>query len=341
MGHENKRLFIRADMNSTIATGHIMRCLSVADAAAKRGIKTVFIMADTEAVELLNSRGYDYIVLDSKWDNLETEIYLMEKLIKELEIEKLLIDHYYVTEAYMKAMTSMTYTIYMDDLGSFHYSVNAIICYASYWKKFKYEENITNVKLILGCDYVPLRTEFENLPRRQISSEVKKLLVLSGGSDGFHIIRNILEKIPRTDYASIDVICGRYNEDLETLRTRYQDDPVVTVYPTVSNLIDFMKKTDVAITAGGSTLYELCAVGTPSITYSFADNQLDNVRQFAEDDLMVYAGDVRYDDIYENIIGMLHRYRSMEKRKELSMRMQELVDGLGAQRIVERLFSTI
>ena len=73
-----------------------------------------------------------------------------------------------------------------------------------------------------------------------------------------------------------------------------------------------MKKVDVAISAGGTTLYELCACGTPTISYSFADNQLNNVKQFDEDGIIPYAGDVRYEDISlsirNNIKKMMNRY---------------------------------
>lgn len=67
----------------------------------------------------------------------------------------------------------------------------------------------------------------------------------------------------------------------------------------------YMMEADIAISAGGSTLYELCAIGTPTISYSFADNQLDNVTKFAEDGLIAYAGDARYQNVVPKIIDIL------------------------------------
>ena len=64
-----------------------------------------------------------------------------------------------------------------------------------------------------------------------------------------------------------------------------------------------MQEADLAISAGGTTLYELCAVGTPTICYSMADNQLDNVRQFEKDGLMYYAGDARQDGFVSGVSG--------------------------------------
>ena len=59
-------LYIRVDMNDKIATGHMMRCLAVADAARMKGEDTTFILADWQAVELLRQRGYEFVVLHSQ-----------------------------------------------------------------------------------------------------------------------------------------------------------------------------------------------------------------------------------------------------------------------------------
>ena len=95
---------------------------------------------------------------------------------------------------------------------------------------------------------------------------------------------------------------------------------------------------DVAVSAGGTTLYELCACGTPTITYSCADNQLNNVLQFQEDGLMAYAGDIRNTNIFKKTEALLKRLDdSYQLRKECSEKMQGLVDGNGSIRIAEEL----
>ena len=88
----------------------------------------------------------------------------------------------------------------------------------------------------------------------------------------------------------------------------------------------------------GATLYELCATGTPTITYSFADNQLDNVRQFAEDGIMRYAGDIRYDKVYENIRTIVEVYQEKNYRNQVSDKMKHLIDGQGAHKLIRTLF---
>ena len=96
-----------------------------------------------------------------------------------------------------------------------------------------------------------------------------------------------------------------------------------------------MKSADIAVSAGGTTLYELCACGTPTISYAFADNQLNNVIQFQEDEIIDYAGDARCGNLIEKILYYLEQYRSdKDLRLKRARKMQQLVDGNGSMRIV-------
>jgi len=102
-----------------------------------------------------------------------------------------------------------------------------------------------------------------------------------------------------------------------------------------------MQEADLAVSAGGTTLYELCAVGIPAISYSFADNQLYNVKQFDEDGIIEYAGDARYEDIVANVMNLCARYSAdADLREERSLRMQQAVDGKGAGRIAGVILSS-
>ena len=331
-------LYIRVDMNQTIATGHVMRCLSIAEAARDEGADVVFILADTQAEDLIQSKGFRTIVLNSTWNDLEKELPNLLDLIAKENIETLLVDSYYVTETYLEALNHATSVAYIDDLNRIHYPVDTLIAYANYWKKMNYEENYPDTKLLLGCDYVPLRKEFQNLPPKRIRENVENLLILTGGSDNFGISEKILDHLPLEQYKKIDVICGRYFEQFDYLKTKYSNCQSVHLHKAVENIIDYMLDADVAISAGGTTLYELCATGTPTITYSFADNQLDNVRQFEEDGIMRYLGDIRLSAFRNGIDTLISEYYKMNRRQQLSQSMRSMIDGNGANRIIKKLF---
>lgn len=332
-----KRLYIRVDMNQTIATGHVMRCLSIAAAARDEGVDAIFILADDQAEDLIHSKGFRTIVLNSTWNDLEKELPDLLDLIARETIETILVDSYYVTEKYLAALNKVTSVAYIDDLNSFHYPVDTLIAYANYWKKMNYEENYPDTKLLLGCSYVPLRKEFQNLPPKLIRENVENLLILTGGSDNFGISENILDHLSLKQYKIINVICGRYYEKFDYLKAKYQDFENVHLYQAVENIIGYMLDADIAISAGGTTLYELCATGTPTITYAFADNQLDNVRQFEKDGMMHYLGDIRYEDVYENTNDVLIKLNRCDIRKNISDRMRKFLDGMGANRIFSEI----
>ena len=100
-----------------------------------------------------------------------------------------------------------------------------------------------------------------------------------------------------------------------------------------------MQEADIAITAGGTTVYELCACGTPSVCYVMADNQMPNARALAREGLMLYGGDVRQGHWQEEVFVRLDRLLAdAGLRKEMAAGMQRLVDGKGADRIARALW---
>lgn len=330
-------LYIRVDANETIATGHVMRCLSIADAARELGEDTTFIMADKSAERLVNAKGYNTVILDSAWNDMDSEAEKLITLIQKDKISRLLIDSYQVTEKYLKILSEVTKVAYIDDLDKFVYPVNTLICYAAYAEKFNYASRYHDTTLLLGTKYAPLRKEFCGLDKKNIRNNIKNILVLSGGTDSLNVLQQILDKLAKLDGIKIDAICGIYNPNFDDLCKRYAQHDNIVLHRSSNNIIDFMRTADVAISAAGTTLYELCACGTPTISYIIADNQIDNATWFAEHDVIELAGDARKDDIGSNLNGILERYKNREYRKMLSDKMQDMVDGYGASRIVEQI----
>ena len=122
---------IRVDMNNQIATGHLMRCLSISEALRLQNEEVVFIISDEQPVELLRQKNFRYIVLNTKWNDMESEVKALTKIINDENIDKLLIDSYQVTYKYLNEISNITKTIYIDDLGKFEYPVDTVICYAN------------------------------------------------------------------------------------------------------------------------------------------------------------------------------------------------------------------
>ncbi len=331
-------LYIRVDMNNRIATGHVMRCLSVADAAKTLGEEVTFLLADNQAAGLVRKRGHHAVVLNTPWDDMAAELPKLRDMIWDHGIERILIDSYQVTPSYLGELKKYTEVFYLDDLNAFHYPVDGLICYANYWQRFQYEESYTDTKLFLGTQYIPLGESFSHCGPKEIKPGVEHLLLLSGGSDPYDILAGMLRQIHRERYRKISVICGVYYPKYKELCDKYQKDENISIYQGVPDMVRFMQEADLAVSAGGTTLYELCAVGTPAISYSFADNQLGNVEKFEEDGMISYAGDLRRDPVAEHVAAYLDYFgQNRQVRGERSLKMQELVDGKGALRIAKAL----
>ena len=331
-------IFIRTDMNEKIATGHVMRCLSIADALKEKGEEVHFLLADEQAQNLIQSRGYESIVLHTVWNDMDSEIPVLLAAIDRYKISRILIDSYQVTLKYLTEIKKMVQIMYIDDLKLFCYPVDVVVCYANYWSRFYSRQNDPSTIFLLGTKYVPLRKVFWNCERKKITKGAGRLLLLSGGSDPYDFLEQTLMLLDLRVFQHIDVICGRYNTNYNALAELYRKYKNIKFHRAINNVEEYMQKADIAISAGGTTLYELCACGMPTISYAFADNQLDNVKQFQEDGLIDYAGDARIDDIAENVNQYLKKYQDdWQLREKKSAKMQEMVDGKGAMRLAEAL----
>lgn len=325
---------IRVDANNIIATGHLFRCISIAEALRELGEDVTFIMADNNGVSLLEDR-FPYIILDTDWRDMNSELAILRDILEQENAKKLIIDSYQVTENYLSEIRKYVKTTYIDDVNAFYYDVDELICYANYYRNNKYEERYSKTKLLLGCNYVPLRKEFRNVPDKVIKPDIDELLIMSGGTDSYNFIGNILENIDSSQYKRVNAICGRYNAYYDVLYKKYNGTNVNIVRST-DNIIDYMLNADIAISASGVTLYELCACGTPTLSYVMADNQIDNAVQFDKDGIISYMGDIRKGNVINNIITNLNSY-DMKKRQIQSLSMKQYVDKNGALNIAEEV----
>jgi pseudaminic acid biosynthesis-associated protein PseG len=333
-------IYIRTDSNNTIATGHVMRCLSIAKALKKSGEECIFITADSYSDELIKSNGFDRICLNSEWSNPNSEVEVLVKLIKDKGIKKLLIDSYYVTEGYLEFIKEYTKLIYIDDINSLTYPVDMLINYSGSYENFKYDINYKNTqtKLLLGYDYVPLREEFQNI-KPEVRDNVKQILFTMGGTDENNLSAEFIGNIiSNTNFNNIifHIVIGRFNKNLEELNKLVSNYLNIKLHFNVRNMAKLMKQCDIAISAGGTTLLELCACGVPTISFTIADNQIAGTKCLSDKSSIIYAGDVRKDtdkcmkNIFENMQKLV---KNTEKRSYLSKNMKNIIDGNGANRI--------
>ncbi|EJP6470959.1 UDP-2,4-diacetamido-2,4,6-trideoxy-beta-L-altropyranose hydrolase [Clostridium sporogenes] len=341
-------LFIRVDANKKIGIGHMMRCLSIAEEAVKQGVDSTFIVSDEESKQIIDRFGFSTICLNSKWNNMNEEIDILLRTIFRNKIRKLIVDSYYVTKEYIKIVGRNTTLIYLGDLKYYAENIDCIINYNNYYYKFNYDNMFKNknTKLLLGTKYFPIRSEFFNR-KSKVKKDASNLLITAGGNDMYNVTGKLLDYfINKKNEKNIhfDIVVGSLSDNIEFLKTFEDKYDNIKLHINTNNMAQLMIKSDIAISAGGTTLYELCACGVPTICYAFVDNQLDSINEFSDNGIMISIGDIRdKQDVYINLIYekvqlMKNNYNI---RKKMSNMMQHLVDDKGSYRIVKEINTLI
>lgn len=335
-------IVIRADANSKIGMGHVMRCLSVAERLRRMGERVCFLTADESAVALLQDRRYEVRVLHTDYSHMEEETQSLLEALKELSPHTVLIDSYFVTKRYLEELRRHVRTAYLDDMYAFSYPVDLLINYNLYGTELGYREDasLKGTKLLLGPDYAPVRDEFTNVAYR-VKEQAARVLISTGGSDTYNIAGQLLEEFFRQgSELCFEVVSGAMNPHLSDLNHLAEEHGNITIHSNVRNMAELMKECDVAISAGGSTMYELGAVGVPTLCFSFVDNQERLAESFGKKGFAAYMGNYLVDgrQLIRNICTETARLaENFEARLNLSRRARGLVDGLGAERIANEL----
>ena len=331
--------FIRADANPNIGMGHVMRCLSIADALRDSKQDVIFILADKTVEPLIKTRGYEAFILNSDYKDMDSELPSWPKQ----KPYAIIVDSYFVTSSYLTSLKQRTEAkiIYIDDLASFPYPVDILIAYNAYADSQTYEKLYGLRKLpclILGLSYAPLREMFQNVPHREQPEQVKNILISTGGADFLHLAKQFLQYPLPKDYV-YHLLIGSLNTDKDEIEQLANGKSNVVLHENVSDMRSLIESCDVAISAAGSTLYEICACGVPLITYSVADNQLLGAEAFEKLGLAINCGDLRTESapIEKIMAALTDLVIDHAKRTEMGAKMQSLIDGKGANRLSQAM----
>lgn len=334
----------RVDANATVATGHLFRCISIAKCCRKAGYDCVFLLAQDEYTDVLAREGFDYRILNIKWDDWNYGTDIVKKVLKEYGAECLVVDSYRVTEDFFEELISVVPIFYMDDLCNKRYKVTATLHYSE-WEQEHILADLyagTDVQVYAGMKFMPLRENFANV----VSDTPKQyqILITTGGSDSYHVTLRLLQALVNDAFFAerqICVVLGRMNMDkaeIDRISAEYSN---ITVFQNISNMDEVMRQSEYAVTAGGTTVYELMASGVPFVCFGFSDDQKYFGERLAEHGNAMWAGDAREDA--EAMIGNLKS--CLKKMLEMSdaevqaciQKNKAVVDGYGAARIADIL----
>lgn len=361
--YENQPVIgIRVDANKEIAMGHVMRCITIAKQIVKKECRVLFLTADEWARETISEAGMDQMCLHTRWDWMEEELPRLRQILTMTGIRTLLVDSYQATRAYFEGLQDLVRLVCIDDCFDSVFPVDVLINYNAYHVRFPYEETyVGGTKLLLGTDYVPLREEFArakaarlagngDTDRAQVdgddtgkSGKDFSVLLASGGGDAQDALLGILEKTAADeDFANVTfhVAVGAFHPRGKELEMFAESHPKVKVYRLCKDMAGLMSECDAAVSAAGTMLFELAAMGVPTVFFEAADNQRYDREYFGQEERMLYAGDIRKDreECLAAVCGNLKKlHADTALRERMREALSRVTDGCGAERIAEEI----
>lgn len=343
-----KKILFRADGNADIGAGHIMRCLSLGIAARRLGIQCKYVVADDSFSTIIEEYGFEYEILNTDYSKMDAEWDKTITVIREFMPDVILVDSYYVTYNYLDRLKRVAKLAYIDDIKSFAYPVDILINYnpgaveLDYWGLYK-ENRVKLPQMLLGESFVPLREEFQQLQQVPAKKNAADIFFSAGGADPERIALRFLQEVlctKKLENYRFHLVLGAFEPDIEEIKALAEKNLQINIYQNVREISKLMNQCDIAVSAAGSTLYELCACGIPTITYILADNQILGEKSLCGKGIMKSAGDVRTKkDFWSELMEMIYTLcDNYEERVRMQERAAKTVDGMGAERTIQTIF---
>jgi UDP-2,4-diacetamido-2,4,6-trideoxy-beta-L-altropyranose hydrolase len=335
------KVVFRVDASLEMGTGHIMRCLTLANELKQQNHEIVFICRELTGNLILLIK-YPVLVLP-KNDNFQSDsLYLnwlgatqeqdAEQTIKVIpkNTDLLIVDSYASDEIWHKQLIPYTKKIMViDDLADRQFNCDVLLNQNLGTQIEDYKDKVPDdCELLLGCDYALLRPEFPNLRekaliKRKNTKVIKNILISMGGSDITNKTYDILQEV--SDDLNIVVILGGISPHNKMIKNYAKSKKNVKVVVDADNISRLMFDADLAIGAGGSTSWERCCLGLPTLLYVLAENQRKIAGNLEE------LGAVKIvDNLKVNLQNILNNFSFWQIMSE---KAQTVCDGIGVKRI--------
>jgi len=190
---------------------------------------------------------------------------------------------------------------------------------------------------LLGTKYTPLRKEFWNVPEKKIKENIKSIMVTFGGDDARNMTPKILRFL-KNEYPDIrkNVIIGNAFHNIDKIKKEADYNTKLIYYPNAQKMKEIMLESDITISAGGQTLYELARTGVPTMGVCVAENQFESVKEWEKTGFLEYAGLYNEDNIIARIDSSLKMLKDIKLRQTKSKAGRKFVDGKGSFKIINK-----
>ncbi len=310
-----------------IGLGHISRCCALAEAFRRflKGINVSFIIrGDETGVFFLKQHGFVSKVFDWQREREKVKILLEKK-------DLIIVDSYSAPlDFYHFLLDRSASLLVLDDFFRLPYPDQAFILNPM-------ADPDGRKHHLFGLKYLLLRPSFWNIPKRITSKSIHKILIIMGGVDNTNFVPYLLDFLDRryTNLEKIVVVANNKIFNAKYTKTKF--------FFSLSDreIFNIMLSCDLAISAGGQTLYELIRVGLPIISVITAKNQILNVKKLEQLNLIWNAGWFDSPKIWDNIICGIEFWYPYVRRKYMALIGPRIIDGCGAYRVVKILKNSL
>lgn len=343
----------RCDASLEMGTGHVMRCLTLAQVLKASGVQCHFICREHRGnlIEFIQSKGFVVhalpignmgspnmpVLAHADWLGAAQtdDASACRTILQELNASYLVADHYGLDIRWERAMRGLCKRLLViDDLADRPHDCDVLLDQTLGRSPHEYDGLLPIYALRLcGADHALLRNEFRtwrsvSLQRRTTPATLNRLLVTLGGVDKDNFTVKVLDALLHSRIPPacvITVVMGTSAPWTDQVKDKAANMPWHTeVLVNVDNMAELMASCDAAIGAAGSTSWERCCLGLPTFMLVLAENQ----RRIAQE--LVWAGAATLIELDGPIdMSDLHRLATM------SAAAMRLVDGLGAERVAK------
>lgn len=342
---------IRADASLYIGSGHIMRCLVLAEALKKQGHKVSFASRPQagDLVQFVRDKGFhvyelvqalevrepthsaDYLAwLQVPWLNDAQS--LLEQCSN---VDMLIVDHYGLDHEWEKLIHSAwkCKILIIDDLDREHDC--DLILDQNLWRNTseRYQDSIKN-KVLNGPEYALLRPKFYEL-RQSKDQPIDQVLVFFGGSDPTSECLKVVKALNQLGPIpfKVKLVTGNSNQDYDQIKAIINDN-VCCLFKFIDNFEQELALSKYALGASGVSNWERLCLRVPTSVVSVADNQRELSEYLSELDIINYlgSGEETTPEIYKQELTRL-----ANEWDDISPEAKVSVDGMGAQRVIEEI----
>lgn len=339
-------ILIRVDSSVDIGSGHVMRCLTLANELNIHGANLVFICQEKEGnnISLILEKGYRVYKLPC--NGYQKEIEQTESILKEINnIGLLIVDHYSCGVKWERQMRLYVKKLMViDDLADRYHDCDMLLN-QNFYQGFqtRYDAMVPeHCQKLLGPQYALLRPEFIDARKklRKKNGDIKRLLVFFGSSDPTNETAKALSALKLfNNRFSVDVVVGDNNPRREMIKDMCSIMSGTEYYCSADNMAELMGNADLSIGSGGSTTWERCCLGLPALVAVLSDNQYELTLAVEKYGAIINLGwgrSLMPEDYFNAINNLSARHLSEMSAKGLS-----LIDGYGCRRVAQQVFALI